>query len=263
MNPDDSQALVRSGEIAAAERRFSEAHGYFAAAADKCLADGDTAGAAAIRARLDNLDLGDVQERLTVARQQANSGGTFDLLNSSPPAAAHTSIAPDTRFKAQLARTFVQRGDAVAAAECLTPDMAGDDPDLLLTIAEIQLRGGKVEEGVAIVERIAASDPSSFGQVARLGADVGPHDPAVGFRVVELAVNRWCEKSNWAEAKAALERFTSVVPGHGPAKTRLTHVTAMASMTARLSAIASKARSTILSFEQRPRSTEQSPAEPA
>jgi tetratricopeptide (TPR) repeat protein len=262
ISPDDSHALVRCGEIAAADRRFSDAHGYFAAAADQCLVDGDASGAAAIRARIDSLDLSEVQQRLTVARLRTHSGGVFDLLNSSLRAAAQTSTAPDIRFKAQLARTFVQRGDAAASAECLMPEMAGGDPELLLTIAEIQLRGGKLEEGVANVERVVASDPAFLGEVARLGTTLGPHAPGIGFRLVELAVNRWGEKSNWAEAKAAIERFVSVVPNHAPAKTRLTHVTAMASMTARLSAIASKARSTILSFE-RPRSTEQSPAEPA
>ena len=262
VSPGDSHALVRSGEIAAADRRFSEAHGYFAAAADQCLVAGDAEAAAAIRARIDSLDLTEIQERLTVARLRTNSGGVLDLLNSSLRAAAQTSHAPDVRFKAQLARTFVQRGDAVAAAECLSPEMAGTDPQLLLTIAEIQLRGGKLDEGVAIIERVVASDASSLPTVVRLGIDAAPHAPGIGFRLVELAANQWCNKSNWAEAKAALEKFTSVAPDHAPARTRLTHVTAMASMTARLSAIASKARSTILSFE-RPQSTTQSPAEPA
>jgi tetratricopeptide (TPR) repeat protein len=262
ITPGDSHALVRSGEIAAADRRFSEAHGYFAAAADQCLADSDAEGAAAIRARVDTLDLAQVQERLTVARLRANSGGVLDLLNTSLRAAAQASYAPDTPFKAQLARTFVQRGDAVAAAECLSPEMAGNDPQLLLTIAEIQLRGGKLDDGVAIVERVVAGDASSLASVVRLGTDVAPHAPGIGFRLVELAVNKWCEKSGWVEAKTALEKFLTVVPDYAPARSRLTHVTAMASMTARLSAIASKARSTILSFE-RPQPTAQSPVEPA
>ena len=256
ISPGDSQALVRSGEIAAADRRFSEAHGYFAAAADQCLVDGDAAGASAIRARIDSLDLTEVQQRLTVARLRTNSGGVLDLLNTSLRAAVQTAYTPDVRFNAQLARTFVQRGDAVAAAECLSPEMAGSDPQLLLTIAEILLRGGKLDEGVATVERIVAGDASFLPHVARLGTEVAPHAPGIGFRLVELSVNRWCEKSNWAEAKAALEKFMSVAPDHAPAKTRLTHVTAMVSMTARLSAIASKARSTILSFD-RPQSTTQ------
>ncbi len=260
--PGHARALIRSGEIAAADRRFADAHGYFAAAADQSLTEGDAAGAAAIRARIDSLDLTEVQERLTDARLRANGGGVLDLLGSSLRAAAHTAHARDIRSKAQMAKAFVQRGEAVPAAEYLTPEMAGGDPELLLAIAEVQLRGGKLDEAVDVVEHLVADHPALLGHAARLGTDVGPHAPAIGFRLVELAVSRWAAESKWSEAAAALEAFAARVPDHAPAKSRLTHVSAMANMTARLSAVASKARSTILSFA-RPASTGQSPAVPA
>ena len=50
IRPGYAQALIRRGEIAAADRRFSDAHGYFAAAADQSLVAGDSDSAAAIRA---------------------------------------------------------------------------------------------------------------------------------------------------------------------------------------------------------------------
>jgi len=141
-------------------------------------------------------------------------------------------------------------------------EMAGGDPGLLLTIAEIQLRGGKLEDGAALVEHAIARDPSLLGDAARLGTSVAAHAPAAGFGLVELAVNRLSEESKWSEAVSALESFMVVAPNHPAARSRLTHVSAMAAMAARLSAIASKARSTILAF-QRPASTAQPPAEPA
>ncbi len=260
IRPGHGPALIRSGEIAAADRRFSDAHGFFAAAADQRLAEGDAAGAAAIRSRIDSLDLSEVQERLTIARLRTDSGVVFDLLDSSLRAAVQSTQAPDIRFNAKLAKSFLERGDATAAAECLTPDMAGGDPQLLLTIAEVQLRGGKVEEAIALVEHTLALHPSMLAAAARLGIDIAAHVPATGFRLVELAITRWSSDSNWSEASAALEAFMAVAPDYAAAKTRLTHVRAMAAMAARLSAIASKARSTILSF-QRPASP-QSPAEP-
>lgn len=260
IRPGHAPSLIRCGEIAAADRRFSDAHGFFAAAADQRMAEGDADGAAAIRSRIDSLDLTEVQERLTIARLRTNGGGVFDLLDSSLRAAVHSSQAPDIRFKAKLAKSFLERGDAAAAAECLTPEMAGGDPQLLLTIAEVQLRGGKLEEAVALVEHTLARHPAMLGAAARLGTDIAAHMPSTGFRLVELAIARWSSDSNWSEASAALEAFMAVAPDHSAAKTRLTHVRAMAAMAARLSAIASKARSTILSF-QRPASP-QSPAEP-
>jgi tetratricopeptide (TPR) repeat protein len=253
--------LIRCGEIAAAERRFSDAHGYFAAAADQCLVQGDSDSAAAIRARIDSLDLREIQDRLATARLRGNGGG-LDLLSQSLRAAARTAYSPEIQSRAQLAKAFVERGDAAGAAEYLTADMAGDDPALQLAIAEIQLRGGKLDEAMTLVEQAIAQRPALLAEAARLGAEVGLHDPGIGFRLVELAVSRWASESKWNDAAAALEAFLIRVPDYAPAKSRLSHVSAMANMTARLSAVASKARSTILSFG-RPESTRQSPAVPA
>ncbi|HEY6361431.1 MAG TPA: tetratricopeptide repeat protein [Vicinamibacterales bacterium] len=262
IRPGYARALIRCGEIATADRRFSDAHGYFAAAADRSLVEGDSDGAAAIRARIDSLDLTEIQERLTTARLRAHCGGELDLLGHSLRAAARTANSQDIQLRALLAKSFVERGDAAGAAEYVTAEMAGDDPALLLAIAEIQLRGGKLDEALTLVEQAVAEHAGLLSEAARLGADVGPHAPGLGFRLVELAVSRWAAESKWNDASAALEAFTARVPDYAPAKSRLTHVSAMANMTARLSALASKARSTILSFA-RPESTRQSPAGPA
>ena len=69
----------------------------------------------------------------------------------------------------------MERGDAAGAAEYLTAEMAGDDPALLFAIAEIQLRGGKLDEAVTLVEQAIEKHPALLGEAARLGADVGPN----------------------------------------------------------------------------------------
>ena len=262
IRPGHSHALIRCGEIAAADRRFSDAHGYFAAAADQCLVQGDSESATAIRARIDSLDLREIQDRLATARLRADGSGAMDLLSESLRSAAQAAYSPDIQSRAQLAKAFVERGDAAGAAEYLTAEMAGDDPVLQLAVAEIHLRGGKFDEAMTLVEQAVAEQPALLAEAARLGADVGPHAPGIGFRLVDLAVSRWASESKWNDAAAALEVFTARVPDYAPAKSRLSHVSAMANMTARLSAVASKARSTILSFG-RPGSTRQSPAAPA
>ena len=124
IRPGHAQSLIRCGEIAAADRRFSDAHGYFAAAADQCLVEGDSESAAAIRARIDSLDLREIQERLATARLRTNGGGVLDLLDQSLRAAARTAYSPDIQSRAQLAKAFVERGDAAGAAEYLTAEMA-------------------------------------------------------------------------------------------------------------------------------------------
>src|SRR4029434_2245750 len=61
----------------------------------------------------------------------------------------------DTELKAELARAFVAKGDLETAAQYLTVKTAGDDPDLLLTVADMRLRGKaeSVEEGLSIARQ--------------------------------------------------------------------------------------------------------------
>ena len=73
--------------------------------------------------------------------------------------------------------------------EYLTAETAGDDPALLLTVADMQLRGDKFEEGLAIVRRLLDEDPSRREQIAQLGWSVAEKAPEAGFQVVELAAD--------------------------------------------------------------------------
>ena len=84
---------------------------------------------------------------------------------------------------------FIARGDLATAAEYLTVETAGDDPALLLTVADMQLRGDTVEEGLAIVRRLLEEDPSRREQIALLGWSVAEQKPDAGFVVVELAAD--------------------------------------------------------------------------
>ena len=86
----------------------------------------------------------------------------------------------DTELAAQVARAFVARGDLATAAEYLTVETAGDDPALLLTVADIQLRGDKFEEGLAIVRRLLEEDASRREQIALLGWSVAEKRPRPG-----------------------------------------------------------------------------------
>ena len=117
------------------------------------LVAGDSDSAAAIRARIDSLDLRDIQDRLATARLRAHGGGVLDLLGQSLRAAARTAHCPDIQSRARMAKAFVERGDAAGAAEYLTTEMAGDDPALQFAIAEIQLRGGRLDAAVTLVEQ--------------------------------------------------------------------------------------------------------------
>ena len=89
------------------------------------------------------------------ARQCAVTVDQFKMLAAALEAKGHPDEAlqamrdaavldpGDAALRAHLARAFVARSDMASAAEYLTVETAGDDPHLLLTVAEIQLRAGQ------------------------------------------------------------------------------------------------------------------------
>ncbi len=130
----------------------------------------------------------------------------------------------DSALQAHLARAFVARGDLATAAEYLTVETAGNDPQLLLTVAEIQLRGGRIDDGLALVKRMLEEDPSRREQIALLGWAVAEHAPELGFQVVELAADTAVAQADWPGAAAALQEFVTRVPNHVAALMRLVEI---------------------------------------
>lgn len=124
----------------------------------------------------------------------------------------------------ELARRFMARGDFTTAAEYLTVESAGDDPAMLLTVADMQLRGDKFEEGLAIVRRLLEQDPSRREQIAMLGWSVAEHKPDTGFAVVELAADAAVALADWPGAAAVLQEFVTRVSNHIPALMRLVEI---------------------------------------
>ena len=213
--PDDrataglvADLLVRAGDTAAGEGRCTEALEYLSIVANWRVALGDRAGAAELRARIDRLEVADTEAQLEQART-----GTAAV-----------------QLRAARARACVAQGDAVGAAEHLTADMADGDPWLLLTIAEIHLRAGHLDRGLALVERAIGHDPSLANPVARLSLDVGARQPDAGFLLAEMAAHVWTTRSRWRAAASVFEDFVAQVPGYAPALVRLRDIEAAASV---------------------------------
>ena len=170
------------------------------------------------------------------ARECATSIEQFRMIAAALEAAGHADEAlatlrqaatlhpGDTELSAQLAKAFIARGDLATAAEYLTAETAGDDPALLLTVADIQLRGDKFDEGVAIVRRLLDDDPSRREQIAQLGWSVAEKSPEAGFLVVELAADAAVTAVDWPGAAAVLQEFVTRVPNHIPALMRLVEI---------------------------------------
>jgi tetratricopeptide (TPR) repeat protein len=130
----------------------------------------------------------------------------------------------DTALQEHLARMFVDRGDMASAAEYLTVETAGTNPQLLLMVAEIRLRGGRVDEGMQIARRLLDEDPSRRQDVALVGWTIAEQAPEAGFLVVELAADVAVAQADWPSAAAALQEFVTRVPNHIPALMRLVEI---------------------------------------
>ncbi len=178
------------------------------------LAQGELAQARASAVTLD-------QFRSVASAFEAAGQGDLALAVLREAAAAHDY---DNDLKAQLAKAFVARGDLATAAEYLTVETAGDDPALLMTVADIKLRGDQLEDGLAILRQLIEADPSRREDIALLGWSVAEQNPDNGFRAVELAAETAIAQDDWPGAAAALQEFVTRVPNHIPALMRLVEI---------------------------------------
>jgi tetratricopeptide (TPR) repeat protein len=163
-----------------------------------------------------------IEQFRMVAAAQEGGGDVDGALETLRLAASHHQ--DDTELRGELARKFVARGDVATAAEYLTAETAGDDPELLMVLADIQLRGDRMDDGVALVRRLLEQDPTRREQVAQLGWTVAEKQPEAGFKVVELAADSAVTQSDWPAAAAALQEFVTRVPNHVPALMRLVEI---------------------------------------
>jgi len=169
----------RAGETAAAEGRFAEAIAYFGLVAKWRDARGDRRGAEELRARIEILELDDVEAQIKEVRNAPEPP------LPTPPVTRR--VSESLREAAVLARQAVARGDAAGAASHLVPEMAGDDPSVLLTIAEVLLRAGQLDRGIAAADMAMTADRTLADAVARLGSEVAEREPNAGSLLVEMA----------------------------------------------------------------------------
>lgn len=151
--------------------------------------------------------------------QQGRASEALDMLRD----AARLDPA-DTDLREHLARTFVANGDLDAANEYLTAETAGGDPQLELIAAELQLRGGNVDDGMALIRRLLEQDPTRRDDIAGVGWKLAEASPDAAFKVVELAAETAVVQTDWASAAAALQEYVTRVPNHIASLMRLVEI---------------------------------------
>ena len=130
----------------------------------------------------------------------------------------------DAVIRLELVKRLMARGDVAGARTLLTPEVAGNDPELLWLLAETELRDGHIPEGTALLEKMLTDDPGRRDALVILGCSVAEVNLDAGYECIEVAARAAIAADEWASAAAALNEFVNRVPNHIPALMRLVEI---------------------------------------
>ena len=237
VRPADEHALGHTAALAITQGQTIEGRKYLLALADQQVARNDMAAAGETLAEAATLDPTDTSLRERVF-QMAVAAGNFARAREHALTTSHRRRVADALHAAGLAddaiellreallhdpdhlptvarlvRLLVETGDAVSAAEHLSPGMAGSDPDARMALIEVLLRGGRTDEAIEIAGRTLADSPDTVEAIARLAAAAAPHAVDAAVVLVDMAASHWTERLEWEPAATALQRFVTRAPG--------------------------------------------------
>ena len=242
LQPQDETTQIQLAEISARQGLLADAKSYLNAIAARRRAKGDRRGAAEIVVRLGTIDPADFDARLAAARtleemgEEEEAGKRFKTLHDDLLEKGRTTEAIDAlkefvrinplerEARSILAKAALDQGDLAGAREFLDEDSAGDDPTLLLPLAEIELRSGELARAKGLLTRLLLADPSRRGVVAELGWSFVGSSPETTFTCVDAAVDGAIASSEFQEAATTLQEFVTRVPGQIPALLKLVEV---------------------------------------
>ncbi len=139
-------------------------------------------------------------------------------------ASAADADPADASIRMDLVKRLVTRGDMAGARTLLTPEVAGNDPELLWLLAEMELRDGHIPEGTALLQKMLADDPSRRDALVILGCSIAEVNPDAGYECIEVAARTAIAADEWGSAAAAMNEFVNRVPNHIPALMRLVEI---------------------------------------
>jgi len=248
VRPADEHALGHAAALAITQGQTVEGRKYLLALADQQVARNDMAAAGETLAEAATLDPSDTALRERVF-QMAITSGNFARAREHALTTSHRRRVADALHAAglgdeavdllrealqqdpdhlptvaRLVRMLVETGDAIAAAEHLSPGMAGTDPEARLALIEVLLRGGREDEAIEIARRTLADAPDTVDAIAGLAASAAPHVVDTAVVLVEMTASHWTERSQWEPAATALQRFVTRAPGCIAALVKLVEV---------------------------------------
>lgn len=254
VNSTHEPTLLRLGDIAARAGLLADAKTYFRQLAEQRRSRGDERGAAECLMRLGTLEEVDPESRLAGARAAQQVGDLAQAAVMLKAAAEElekqnrraealdilvdaAQLDPgDHALRARLARECVTAGQLDRARLFLTRESAGDDPDLLVALAQIELSAGRDDEAKTILTRlltVASDRHDAVLQCALELARAGQVERAFGC--VEVLADASLLDGQWERAAGALEAFAREA-AHLPALMKLVEICVDADSESRLRA---------------------------
>jgi tetratricopeptide (TPR) repeat protein len=126
--------------------------------------------------------------------------------------------------RAGLALAYVARGQLDKAKTFLSPETAGANPSLWMTIAEIELRGNRLAEGKTAVMQAMRLDRGQAEAAVVLGCKLADANPDAGYQPIDAVADAALAENDFAAAAVALHEFTARVPSHLVSLMRLVEI---------------------------------------
>jgi tetratricopeptide (TPR) repeat protein len=242
ISPNDEQAQLYLAEISAKQGLLVDAKSYFNALAARRRARGDRKGADEIVVRLGTIDPSDIEARIAAARVLAFGGDEkraatlfrdlyADLTGKGRDADAVAALREAVRLNPSdlegrniLARNALASGDLESARGYLDRKSAGDDPGLLLALADIELRSGHLDAVREVLQKLLSVDGAARHRVVNLAWTVLEGSPDAAFVCIDAAADAAIRAREFDDAAALLQEFVTRRPAHIAALLKLVEV---------------------------------------
>ena len=242
VKPTDEPSQLRLAEISAQQGLLRDARAHLAAVAEQRRQRGDAKGANEILVRLGDVDPNDFGSRRLAAKALVELGQIVEAIEALGQLAtdlgdkgqsdeavtvlkAVVELDPaNVGSRGMLARAYLSSGNLDAAREYLTLEVAGDDPTMLLAVAEMQLRSGERDEGREVIRKVIGITPDAREHVLDLASSLCESDADAAFVCVDLLADTAIGAEDWDGAASMLQEFVTRVPDHVEALIKLVEV---------------------------------------
>lgn len=240
--PDHEPSQLNLADISVKLGLLADAKSYLSGVAARRRTRGDRRGANDIVVRLGTIDPADIDARIAAARVLAESGDTpvaatrfrelyADLQERGRTVEALNALREavrlnpkDVEARAILAKAAVAAGDLRAARGYLDRETAGDDPSLLVALADIELRSGELDHAREILPKLLALHRDLRHAIVELAWTLSESKPDAAFVCIDAAVEASIAADDFDDAAAILQEFVTRQPTHIPALLKLVEV---------------------------------------